>query len=405
MSPDPGARVVILGGGVAGLEALLALHDLAGDRGQLTLVSADPEFVYKPMLVEEPFDLDPAARHELAPLAAELGVRFENRAVSSVDPYHHLVALADGSKLEYDYLVACLGGRYRPALEHARTFPSADDPLRLDELLTQEGPRHVVFVVPLAVSWSLPIYELSLMTQSRVRGLGRGDVQLTVVTAEDAPLAVFGPVASSAVADLLSGRGIDVVTGSVAREDQHGTLVLTPGDRVVGATDVIALPAMDGPGLDGLPSDDDGFIPIDDHARVRGVEDVYAAGDGTDFPVKQGGIGTQQADAAAEDIAHRLGAAGAPQPFHPVLRGKLLTGDESLHMKADITGGAGEGEASPDALWWPPQKVSGRYLAPFLYHGSGGAEPEPPRRPLEVEVSLPKEWHGEPLSQPARRGS
>jgi sulfide:quinone oxidoreductase len=397
MSGDPGARVVILGGGVAGLEALLALHDLAGDRAQLTLVSQDPEFLYKPLLVEEPFDLDPAARHELAPLAQELGVRFENQAATGVDPDEHLVELADGAELPYDYLVVCLGGRYRPALERARTFPSGGEPLRLNDLLAEEGPRHVVFVVPLAVTWSLPIYEVALMTQGRVRELGRDDVRITIITPEDAPLAVFGPAASSAVAELLAARGIEVVTGAVAREGEGGELVLTPGDRAVDATDVIALPEMEGPALKGLPADEDGFIPIDDHARVRNVEDVYAAGDGTSFPVKQGGIGTQQADAAAEHIAHRLGAAGAPEPFHPVLRGKLLTGDESLHLKADVTGGAGEGEASPDVLWWPPQKVSGRYLAPFLYHGSGGAEPEPPSRPLEVEVSLPKEWHGEPL--------
>ena len=65
---------------------------------------------------------------------------------------------------------------------------------------------------------------------------------------------------------------------------------------------------MEGPGIDGLPADEDGFIPVDDHGRVKGVEDIYAAGDGTNFPIKQGGLGTQQADAVAEHIAHRVGA-------------------------------------------------------------------------------------------------
>jgi sulfide:quinone oxidoreductase len=157
---------------------------------------------------------------------------------------------------------------------------------------------------------------------------------------------------------------------------------------------------MEGPAIEGLPSDDHGFIPVDDHSRVKGAPDVLAAGDGTSFPIKQGGLATQQADSAAEEIAHRIGAAPEPEPFRPVLRGKVLTGEESLNLRSEIAGGGGEGEASLDALWWPPQKISARYLAPLLYHGSVQEDPEPPRRSLDVEVALPREWHEEPLIDP-----
>ena len=102
-------RVVIVGGGVAGLEALLALHDLAGDRAELTLVAPDPDFVYKPLLVEEPFDLGPAEQHALAPLAEELGARFVQKAVKSVQPDEHTLELDDGSTLDYDFLIVCVG--------------------------------------------------------------------------------------------------------------------------------------------------------------------------------------------------------------------------------------------------------------------------------------------------------
>src|SRR5215213_3835490 len=53
-------QVVIAGGGIAGLEALMALRDLGGDRLALTLVAPDPEFTYKPFTVEEPFSFKPA---------------------------------------------------------------------------------------------------------------------------------------------------------------------------------------------------------------------------------------------------------------------------------------------------------------------------------------------------------
>jgi sulfide:quinone oxidoreductase len=392
-------RVVIVGGGVAGLEALMALHDLAGERAELTLVAPDPDFVYKPLLVEEPFDLGPAEQHALAPLAEELGARFVQRGVKTVEPIEHTVELDDGSELEYDFLVVCTGGRFRPALERATTFPSGGEPLRINELLQGgDGARRIAFVVPSGVTWALPIYEIALMTQRRATELRLDEVELTIVTPEQAPLAIFGPTASAAVAQLLAARGIGVEAGAHAREGENGELILTPGDRRFEVAEVVALPTMDGPAIAGLPKDDGGFIPIDEHARVIGTEDIYAAGDGTNFPIKQGGLATQQADAAAEHIAHLLGAAVTVESFRPVLRGKLLTGEESLHLRADVAGGAGGEEASLDCLWWPPHKISGRYLAPFLYHGDVHAEPEPPRRPLEVEVALPREWHEDPMA-------
>src|SRR5262245_49767552 len=106
----PRRRVVIAGGGVAGVEALLALKDLAGDRVDMTLVSADPDFLYKPLLVEEPFDLGPAVRHELASLAREQGAAFLLGTLRSVQPADHVAALEDGTELDYDDLIVCVGG-------------------------------------------------------------------------------------------------------------------------------------------------------------------------------------------------------------------------------------------------------------------------------------------------------
>ena len=389
--------MVIAGGGVAGLEALLALHDLAGEHAELTLVAPQPDFLYKPLLVEEPFDLGPAERHELAPLAAEKDARFVQRALKAVRPSDHVAELDDGSTLDYDYLVVCVGGHYRPALDQATTFPSGAESFSADEVLDRaESKDHrLAFIVPAGVTWSLPLYEIALMTQRRAVQRG-AEVKIAVVTPETAPLAIFGAAASTAVDELLRARGIDVFTGSTVREIGDAGIKLTPGDRALPPAEAIALPVMDGPAIDGLPADDEGFIPVDDHARVKGAEDVYAAGDGTNFPIKQGGLGTQQADAAAEDIAHRLGAAGAPEPFRPVLRGQLLTGDESVNLRTDVAGGGGEGEVALDCLWWPPHKISARYLAPLLYHDQVEMTGAPPSAFLDVEVALPPEWHEDP---------
>ena len=391
-------RTMIIGGGIAGVEALLALHDLAAGRADLVMVAPDPDFTYKPLTVEEPFSLKPADRRALGPLLSGFGGQFIEHGVARVLADEHAVELDDGSQVGYDLLIACLGAKARDPYRAAATFRVGGEELDIDSLLTRAAEhesRTLAFVVPPGVTWPLPIYELALMTRRRAEESGHGDLRLVVATPEAAPLVMFGRPASDAVADVLRARSIDVEAAAYVREDAGGVLSLAPGDRELEAGAIIALPGMEGPALKGLPSDEQGFIPIDEHARVAGVEDVYAAGDGTTFPIKQGGLATQQADAAAEHIAARLGASVEAKPFHPVLRGQLITGAESIHLRHDLTGGHGEGKASSDYLWWPPHKVSGRYLAAWLAHETPRAEAE---GIIDVELPLSHDWHEEPMA-------
>ena len=77
---------------------------------------------------------------------------------------------------------------------------------------------------------------------------------------------------------------------------------------------MISLPRLEGRRIGGIPHDADGFVAVDEHGGWSGWSGVYAAGDVTAFPVKQGGIATQQADAVAEAIAAAAGAAIEPRP-------------------------------------------------------------------------------------------
>jgi sulfide:quinone oxidoreductase len=400
-SPSGALRVVIVGGGVAGLEALMALHDLAGERVEVTVVAPGPDFVYKPLIVGEPFSASHGEHRALEPIAREFGAAFVLAPVVGVDPEARSVELGNGDRLPYDALLVCVGARQVPALRRAITFDATGDPLALTGLLADlEGgwSKRVAFVVPPGATWSLPIYELALMTQRQAWGMGLDEVAITIVTPESAPLAIFGRRASDTVAEILTQRRIDVLTSTYAHEDDGGQVVLTPGDRHLEVERIVALPVPAGPGIPGLTADEQGFLPIDEHCRVRGMDGVYAAGDGTNFPIKQGGIATQQADAAAEHIAARAGTGLEPGSFEPILRGMLLTGDTSLYMRHDVRGGGGDGDAAEDYLWWPPHKISGRYLAPWLAGEERHPDAEPPRRPLEVEVSLPREWHENPMA-------
>lgn len=399
MSGNGTTKVLIAGGGVAGVEALLALRDLAGDAASVTMVAPEPEFTYRPLLVGEPFGSDPAERHDLAALAAECGAEFVLDGLASVDPEARSVGLTGGGEASYDELLVCAGGRFEPAFEDVITFPSPEG-FEVDSLLERaerEAGGAVVFLVPAGVAWALPIYELALMTAGRARK-GGGDAAISIVSPESDPLIAFGPAASAAVREMLDASRVEFRGGRRAEQVAGGAISLHPGGEALGDGLVVALPVMRGREIQGLPADDNGFIPIDDHARVVGVEHVHAAGDGTNFPIKQGGLATQQADAAASDIAASIGAIAEAEPFHPVLRGKLFTAAESLHMSADVAGGAGDGTASHDPLWWPPDKISGRYLAGWLHDSLPAGEPEVPPHGLDVEVAVPKEWHREPMA-------
>src|SRR4051794_31025916 len=204
---EGGLRVVIAGGGPAGLEALLGLREMAAGLVETTLVAPTAEFVYKPLLVDEPFGRD-AAHFELRPFVEEVGGQFVREPVTAVDPDARHIHLGSGATLEYDVLVVCIGARTRPAFRNALSFDAAARVHSVDDLVGPAGS--VAFVVPGGVTWPLPAYELALMT----RRAGRSrDLRCTVVTPEPQPLALFGLAASEAVAKRLSQSGVECLTG------------------------------------------------------------------------------------------------------------------------------------------------------------------------------------------------
>jgi sulfide:quinone oxidoreductase len=171
-------------------------------------------------------------------------------------------------------------------------------------------------------------------------------------------------------------------TGAYAELDDgppSGLLLHPSGGRLV-AQRTVALPRLRGRAPEAIPANADGFVAVDPHGRVAGVEDVWAAGDGTSFPVKHGGLAAEQADAAAADIAVAAGAVVERTPFRPVLRAQVLTPSGPCYLRRDAAGGSGEGEASAQPLWLPPGKIARRWLAPWLAASTTGGPGPPPAR-------------------------
>jgi sulfide:quinone oxidoreductase len=315
-------HVVVVGGGLAAVEFLLALDEAAAGRVRATLVAPDEDLLIRPTLVAHPLEAARPQRHPLLAIADDVGFTHVRAALGSVDPDR--IFLRGGGALAYDTLVLAPGARRLPAFDDALHLPEELPSLR--EEIERGGVRKVAFVVPTVRGWVLPAYEAALL-------IGRlyPQLEISVVSPERTPLELFGPEASAEVGAALDRVGI------------RRSAEIDPGARVV------SLPLLRGPQIPGVPeSGVYGLIPVDEHLRVRGLERVYALGDATDFPIKQGGIACQQADAAAAHVAARYGAPVTAEPFTPLMQAVLLTGETPI-----VLGGA-------------PSKLPGRYLAAYL---------------------------------------
>jgi sulfide:quinone oxidoreductase len=385
---DRRRHVVVAGAGVAGLETALALQALAPEQASVELIAPEDEFVYRPLAVAEPFHVGAVRRFPLARLVAAAGAEFRQGGLAGVRPDEKVAVLADGSTIEYDVLVLALGARPLPAVPGALTFrglrEDSEELARLLERLTTRDLRRLVFAVPGGSTWPLPLYELAMLTGEYLSE-HLTHAELTVVTPEEQPLGLFGTAASEAMALLLETRGIGLRAAAQPVAFEDGALQLADGGTVA-ADAVVALPKLEGAPLDGIRQDERGFVPTDEYGRVAELTDVYAAGDLTQSSIKQGGIAAQEADAVAEAIAADAGAPVQPSPCRPVLRGLLFTGFVPRFLRHEE---AGPSLVDTQPLWWPPGKIVGRYLSPFLAEHLGLATSgAPPADGVPVEVAV-----------------
>jgi sulfide:quinone oxidoreductase len=359
--------VAIAGGGVAALEAMYALRAAAEEQVEIEVIAPEPHFWYRPLAVVEPFGAPPPPRFELVALAADAGATVTLAAATSVDVAERRLTLASGAELEYSALVVATGTRAVPAIEGALTFRGPADVGLFGRALTDieaGAGDHLVFASPSRATWTLPLYELALLTDRWLHQRGiRDQLRLTIVTPEERALLVFGAHVADAVEEALANRGISVLAGVHAGSFADGRLSLVP-NATLDASHVVALPELVANAPDGLPRGWGGFIPVDEFGRVVGASDVYAAGDVTTVAIKQGGIAAQQAATAAATVAADLGFASLPPPFRPTLRGVLLTGELPRYLRTDLATAAGIVDTDP--LWWPPAKIAGHHLAPHL---------------------------------------
>ena len=371
-------KVLIAGAGIAGVEAALALRELAGDLVEVELCDPRREFSFKPFAVGEPYGAARVFRYDLRALSERCGASFRPSGIVSVDPERRQAVTREGERLPYDHLILAGGVRMLWSIPGAVTFWGVADEGQVGDAIADlraGALERVVFTMPGGNSWALPLYELALLAATEIERSPAATTQVTIVTPEDAPLEVFGRQVGEGMSALLAERGIELVTGAHPIKFEDRRLRIAPG-REVEADVTIGLPRLEGRRIAGIPHDRDGFVGVDEHCRAIGLDRVYAAGDVTAFPIKQGGIAGQQADVAAEAIAAAAGAGLEASPFDPVLRGVLWTGREPRYLYGRPTGGHGEASSLSERPQAPIGigKVAARHLWPLIEELSAESE-------------------------------
>ncbi len=383
---DARFKVLIAGGGVAGLEGVLALRELIGNRARIEVLAPEREFTYRQLAVAEPFSAGEVARFDLTGLIEGAGGVHRQDALAGIDAERRYAYTAAGAEIEYDAILLAVGAHTREVLPGAITYRGVASNAEVREaiLALDRGEiSSLCFVVPATVRWSLPLYELALLSAAHLAEIGDRGRPIQLVTAESEPLGLFGPRVSGSTRELLEEAGIRLHAGVAPARAEDGALALVNG-ATVDCDRAIALPAFAVKPIPGVPQGPHGFIGTDPMMRVEGLDRVFAAGDATWFPIKQGGLAAQQADAAATAIATYIDRMAEQRPFRPVLRGAMLTGSGPRYLRASV-GDATHGLASDAApLWWPPSKVAGRLLAPYIARiASETNQPPPPLVDLE----------------------
>jgi sulfide:quinone oxidoreductase len=396
--------VLVVGGGVAALEACFALDALAGERVDVTLIAPNAYLMYRPVEAHDPLALDGRVRVPLAHLARSAHAHLRHDRVVDFEPGTRRVYTAGGYELGYDALVVATGARPEPVPPGATPLLEENWPgcRLLTHRLARGELESLAFVEPPAPSKVFDLYDLAIDAAVMLRR-DRVEADLTLVTAEPVPLAVLGVRAAGMLASTLGAHGLRVVESAYVRSVAGGEVLLAPGSRRIAADAVIAAPRLGGAWLDHLPCDRDGFLPTDDYGRVAGLAQVYAAGDCTPYPVRHPSLAAQQADAVAGAIAAEAGCIAAPERFKPVLRG-VLPSRLRWYVEAPLTGGQGDATiVSALPLWQPPIRFHARFLGPRL-----AVETTQPVRQSDRMAPAPRgssvgPWPSRPPRPPAPR--
>ena len=319
--------LLILGAGTAGTMAANLLRTKLGDDWSITIVDRDNDHHYQPGYLFVPFWM-PEERvvKDRASFLPD-GVDFVQRDVARVHPDERWVELADGQRLDYDWLVIASGSRPRPDLvpgmadgslwrDKVHEFYTLEGSVALRDALADfhEG-RLLVHFADQPIKCPVAPLEFTFLVEDRYRKAGlRHDVDITFVTPLDG--AFTKPVASATLGDLLRRRSIRLAADFAVERIDNDTQHLVSWDgRELPFDLLVSIPPHTGAQfvIDSGLGDDLGFVPVDKHTlQAVDHERIFVLGDASDIPTSKAG---SVAHFAAELFVDNFLAAVAGEPM------------------------------------------------------------------------------------------
>jgi len=344
------AKVLIVGGGFAGIVAAESLAKKLGSDDEITLVSRSHKFLFYPALVRlafgkcEPADIEFDAREALL----DRRIRFVEGEVARINPDERLLTFARGDfvgKMPYDYLVLALGRRLKTEqvtgfFEYAHHLldPRAAKEFGVAARLFNKG--HAVIGYCPGARLPVPVFETAFELAHLLEERGkRDDCTITIVSSESLDEMFGGIPISNALMKALKSHRIELVSDFAITQVTANSVIARDG-RSLDCDLNMLIPPFVGPATlvgTGL-TDPEGYARVDTMMRVEGLERVYAAGDCVSLKgPKMGHMAVRQGEVAAENIAAEIhGRAPREEYDHQLMLVIDAGGDESIFVKKHL---------------------------------------------------------------------
>lgn len=344
------SKILILGGGFAGVVAAERLARQLTDEHQITLVSRTRRFIFYPALVRLAFGKCQTAdvSFDLRQAMLDERINFIEAEVARIDPYAQNVTIAYGEvegKLVYDYLLFALGRRLATErisgfYEHAHHLLNVDKALKFGRAISSFREGSAVFGQCPEARLPVPVYESAFYFAQLLEERSRREkVRITVVSPNTLEAELGDPGAAAALKKSLDAHRIDFLP-NVSINSLTKDSAITSGGVAINSNLLMLVPPFRGSSAASYVgiTNADGYINVDRTMRVSGQERMYAAGDCVNFDgPKMGHMAVRQADVAAVNLAAEIAGYPPASQYQHEMRFVIDgAGTEGLYLYKDL---------------------------------------------------------------------
>jgi len=343
------AEILILGGGFAGLIAAEKLSRRIRSEDHITLVSRSRQFTFYPALVRlafgecEPDDIT----FDLFEKLQRMGVRFVEGECVRIDPDQCRARIAGkdfSDEIGFDYLIIAMGRRLATEkipgfLEHAHHLLGIKKAMEFGEAVrTFERGEIVVGLSPDAFL-PIPVCETAFALARRFKEeIERKEISVTVIFPEHIRQAFGGARLSLELTRAFAKHGVRLLTKFAAREIKANELIGFGNKTIRYDLLMLVPPFRSPPAVDELEATEDScFLGVDKYMRVRGLKNVFAAGDVTSFHgPKLASLAVRQAEVAAANVLSEIRGEIPSMIYRHEIAAIIDQGAESIYLNYGV---------------------------------------------------------------------